>query len=103
MLSKDANDTRLKKHQNQIHLILQNQINPISNYCIDLDDKKEGFINKEKFQKLFEKINISESILSKDDRNTLYSQFKDDKNNFDYKNFISEIKNFKFNADEAYV
>ena len=103
ILSQDAKESRIKKHQNQIHLILQNQINPISNYCLDLDDKKEGFLTKEKFQKMLEKTKISENILSNEDREYLYSLFKDEKNNFNYKNFVTQIKNFTFNADEAYV
>lgn len=102
-LTHDANESRIKKHQNQIQLVLQNQINAITNYCIELDEKKFGYINKEKFQKLLGKINISENILTNEDRNVLYEQYKDDKNNFNYKNFVSQIKNFTFNVDEAYV
>jgi len=103
VLSQDAKESRMKKHQNQIYLILQNQINPISNYCLDLDEKKEGFLTKEKFQKMLEKTKFSENILSNEDREYLFSLFKDGKNNFDYKNFVAQIKNFSFNIDEVYV
>lgn len=103
VLSQDANDSRKQKHQNQIHLILQNQINPISNYCIELDDKKIGVLTREKYKKLIEKTKISENLLSQQDRDQLFERFKDENNNFDYKNFITEIKNFNFNPDEAYV
>lgn len=103
VLTQDANESRKKKHQNQISLILQNQINPISNYCIELDDKKIGVLTREKYKKLIEKTKISENLLGQKDRDELFERFKDENNNFDYKSFITEIKNFNFNPDEAYV
>jgi Ca2+-binding EF-hand superfamily protein len=103
ILTEDARDSRVKKHQNQVQLILQNQINPITNYCLDLDEKKEGFFNKEKYKKLLEKINIPNHILTNEDRDNLFSQFKDEHSNFDYKNFITQIRNFNYKPDEAYV
>ena len=103
VLTEDARESRVKKHKNQVELILQNQINPIINYCIDLDQKKEGVLNKEKYKKLLEKINISDHILTNDDRENLFNEFKNEQNNFNYKIFIDKIRNFTYKPDEAYV
>lgn len=103
VLTEDARESRIKKHKNQVELILQNQINPIINYCIDLDQKKEGFLNKEKYKKLLEKINISDHILTNEDRENLFNEFKNEQNNFNYKTFIDKIRNFTYKPDEAYV
>ena len=103
VLTEDARESRVKKHKNQVELILQNQINPIINYCIDLDQKKEGVLNKEKYKKLLEKINISEHILTNEDRENLFNEFKNEQNNFSYKTFIDKIRNFTYKPDEAYV
>lgn len=103
VLTEDARESRVKKHKNQVELILQNQINPIINYCIDLDQKKEGILNKEKYKKLLEKINISDHILTNEDRENLFNEFKNEQNNFNYKTFIDKIRNFTYKPDEAYV
>lgn len=103
ILTEDAREGRVKKHQNQIKLILQNQINPIANYCLDLDAKKEGVFSKEKYKKLLEKINVPEHIITIEDRENIFEQFKDSNSNFNYKDFITQIKNFNYRADEAYV
>jgi hypothetical protein len=66
------------------------------------DPMQLGFCNFPKFESGLKKLNISEEIMSERNIKELYEKFKMEEHKFNYKDFISTLREFQFNPDNLY-
>ena len=82
--------------------MLKNRRNDLALTFLELDPKKTGFTNLEEFEKVIQKLGISESILTTQDIKNLYEKNKFDSVKLSYTDFLDSLKEFKLEYDQEY-
>lgn len=54
-LKEDAINSRNKRHQNQVNLVLKNKYNQLANQCLENDPLNSGYLNYEKLDTIIKK------------------------------------------------
>lgn len=102
ILQQDALAARKNRHKNQLSLFLKNKANFIRNACLDVDQKKDGYLDLNIFNQIMEKLKFSSEIMSEDDKKEILEPFVDN-NRVNYKNFIEKFRAYEFLPEEAYI
>ena len=102
ILQQDALAARKNRHKNQLSLFLKNKANFIRNACLDVDQKKDGYLDLKAFNQIIEKLKFSKEIMSEDDQREILEPFVDN-NRINYKEFIDKFRAYEFIPEEAYI
>lgn len=101
-LQEDAARARQIKHENQVKLILKNRLSELNTNFFTEDQAQAGNVNYEKFEKVLKKLGISESVVTENDFKSIFERHKVDQHNMNYRGFLNELNDFKFNPDDIY-
>lgn len=101
-LQEDAKQSRAIKHDNQIKMVLKNRLPELNSYFYTEDANQAGAVNYDKFERIVKKLGINENVLTEDDIKKLFEGHRLDQHNINYKDFLGELKEFKFDVDNIY-
>lgn len=96
-------DTKLKRHNEQVNLILRNKLSQIARACLDCDFLKQGFIEHERLHFYLRQLGFSEKILPDSDIQYVYEKYKNKEDKFNYKSFLKELKEFEYKSSDLRV
>lgn len=102
LLQQDALAARKNRHKNQLSLFLKNKANFIRNACLDVDEKKDGYLDFKIFNQIIEKLKFSNEIMSEDDKKEILEPFVEN-SKINYKNFIDKFRAYEFIPEEVYI
>ena len=87
MIYNELLESKMKKHQENVNLILRNKLTQINRACLDCDFVRHGQIEKDKLFYYMRQLGFSEKVLPDSDIETVFEKYKADENNFNYRPF----------------
>lgn len=81
-------------HRNQIDLILKNKFVRLGQLLRLADETKRGMLSYETFDMIIKNLNISDSIISQKDVQSIFNQYKVDDHKMDYRNLLQHLADF---------
>lgn len=97
------NEQRINQHKNKVNLILNNKLTQIARGCIEMDFKKEGFIDYERLHHHLRRIGFTEQLLPDPDIQAIFDKYKMNEDKFNYRSFLKELKEFEYKSTDLRV
>jgi hypothetical protein len=103
MIYNELLDNKLKKHQENVNLILRNKLSQINRAFLDCDFLRQGQIEKDKLFYYMRQLGFSEKLLPDSDIDSIFQKYKFDESNFNYRPFLKDLKEFEYKSNDLRV
>ena len=101
-MQQDAIQGQVRRHSNQIKLILKNRYKNLKAHLVKEDLEADGKINVEIFCKIIDRLEINKKLVSDSDINEIFENYKLDQTNMDYRRLLNDLHDYKFDPERLY-